>query len=113
MYLGSRRSNRLTALGVAGTLPTRIASESAVGELAGEGVDRIVLFSRSKGLVGLDIGSSAMKLVELHEKKGEFWLQRLGVEPLSPEAIVDGSIMDSSLVVDALNLISAATGVKQ
>jgi type IV pilus assembly protein PilM len=71
-----------------------------------------VLFSRSKGLVGLDIGSSAMKLVELHEKKGEFWLQRLGVEPLSPEAIVDGSIMDSSLVVDALNRLSAATGVK-
>ena len=71
-----------------------------------------MLFSRSKGLVGLDIGSSAMKLVELHEKKGEFWLQRLGVEPLSPEAIVDGSIMDSSLVVDALNRLSAATGVK-
>jgi len=30
-----------------------------------------VLFSRSKGLVGLDIGSSAMKLVELKERKGE------------------------------------------
>ena len=71
-----------------------------------------MLFSRSKGLVGLDIGSSAMKLVELQEKKGEYWLQRLGVEPLSPEAIVDGSIMDSSLVVDALNRLVAATGVK-
>ena len=71
-----------------------------------------MLFSRSKGLVGLDIGSSAMKLVELQEKKGDYWLQRLGVEPLSPEAIVDGSIMDSSLVVDALNRLVAATGVK-
>src|SRR3712207_7968077 len=38
------------------------------------------------------IGSSAIKLVELRERKGEFSLQRLGVEPLSPEAIVDGSI---------------------
>jgi type IV pilus assembly protein PilM len=85
---------------------------SAVHELAGEGVDRIVLFSRSKGLVGLDIGSSAIKLVELQERKGEHWLQRLGVEPLSPEAIVDGSIMDSSLVVDALNRLASATGVK-
>ena len=27
---------------------------------------------RAKGLVGLDIGSSAMKLVELKEGKGEF-----------------------------------------
>jgi type IV pilus assembly protein PilM len=71
-----------------------------------------VLFSRSKGLAGLDIGSSAMKLVELKERKGEYWLQRLGVEPLSPEAIVDGSIMDSSLVVDAIHRLNEATGTK-
>jgi type IV pilus assembly protein PilM len=71
-----------------------------------------VLFSRPKGLVGLDIGSSAIKLVELKEKKGEFYLQRLGVEPLSPEAIVDGSIMDSSLVVDAIHKLNDQTKVK-
>jgi type IV pilus assembly protein PilM len=71
-----------------------------------------VLFSRAKGLVGLDIGSSAMKLVELKDRKGDFALQRLGVEPLSPEAIVDGSIMDSSLVVDAIHRLNDATGVK-
>lgn len=53
-----------------------------------------------------------MKLVELSERKGEFWLQRLGVEPLSPEAIVDGSIMDSSLVVDAIHRLNEATGTK-
>ena len=68
-----------------------------------------MLFSRSKGLVGLDIGSSAMKLVELKERKGEYSLQRLGIEPLSPEAIVDGSIMDSSLVVDAIHKLNDAT----
>ena len=44
-----------------------------------------MLFTGSKVVAGLDIGSSAMKLVELVERKGEFWLQRLGVEPLSPE----------------------------
>jgi type IV pilus assembly protein PilM len=72
-----------------------------------------VLFSRSKGLVGLDIGSSAIKLVELRERKaGEFHLQRLGVEALSPEAIVDGSIMDSSLVVDAIHKLNDQTKVK-
>ena len=53
-----------------------------------------------------------MKLVELSERKGEYWLQRLGVEPLSPEAIVDGSIMDSSLVVDAIHRLNEATGIK-
>jgi type IV pilus assembly protein PilM len=72
-----------------------------------------VLFSRSKkGVVGLDIGSSAVKLIELREKKGEFHLQRLGIEPLSPEAIVDGSIMDSSLVVDAIHRLNDQTKVK-
>jgi type IV pilus assembly protein PilM len=71
-----------------------------------------VLFSRSKGVVGLDIGSSAVKMVELKERKGEFHLQRLGIEPLSPEAIVDGSIMDSSLVVDAVHKLNDQTKVK-
>ncbi|HSS48655.1 MAG TPA: type IV pilus assembly protein PilM [Thermoanaerobaculia bacterium] len=72
-----------------------------------------MLFSRTKkGVVGLDIGSSAIKLVELRERKGEFHLQRLGVEPLSPEAIVDGSIMDSSLVVDAIHKLNDQTKVK-
>jgi len=71
-----------------------------------------VLFARPKGVVGLDIGSSALKLVELRERKGEYYLQRLGIEPLSPEAIVDGSIMDSSLVVDAIHKLNEQTATK-
>lgn len=72
-----------------------------------------MLFSRTKGVVGLDIGSATVKLVELKERKeGQFQLQRIGVEPLSPEAIVDGSIMDSSLVVDAIQKLNQQTGVK-
>ena len=72
-----------------------------------------MFFSKSKNLVGLDIGSSAIKLVELKEKKaGSFQLQRIGLEPLSPEAIVDGSIMDSSMVVDTIQRLNAAQGVK-
>ncbi len=72
-----------------------------------------MLFSRAKGVVGLDIGSSALKLVELKPRKGgEFSLVRLGVEPLSPEAIVDGTIMDSSLVVDAIHQLNNETKVK-
>ena len=73
----------------------------------------MALFSRNKGVVGLDVGSFAVKLVELQQKKGdEFQLQRLGIEPLSPEAIVDGSIMDSSLVVDAIQKLGEETSVK-
>lgn len=72
-----------------------------------------MLFGKSKGVVGLDIGSATVKLVEMREKKGgQYHLQRIGIEPLSPEAIVDGSIMDSSLVVDAIQKLNEQTGVK-
>jgi type IV pilus assembly protein PilM len=72
----------------------------------------VPLFSRAKGVVGLDIGSSAVKLAELKERKGEYQLLKLGVEALSPEAIVDGSIMDSSLVVDAIHRLNDYSKVK-
>ncbi|HYR46893.1 MAG TPA: type IV pilus assembly protein PilM [Thermoanaerobaculia bacterium] len=73
----------------------------------------IVLFRKSKSLVGLDIGSSAVKLVELKDAKGGgYRLVKTGIELLSPEAIVDGAIMDASLVVDAVNRVIAALNVR-
>jgi type IV pilus assembly protein PilM len=63
------------------------------------------LFGKKKGLVGVDIGSSAVKAVELKVggKGGEeFQLINIGLEPLPPEAIVDGAIMDSGAVIDAI-----------
>ena len=72
-----------------------------------------MFFSKSKNVVGLDIGSSAVKLVELKEKKGgAFSLVKLGIERLSPEAIVDGSIMDSSMVVETIGKLNTGKGVK-
>jgi len=71
------------------------------------------LFRKPKNLVGLDVGSSAVKLVELKEgKEGKFQLVKAGLETLSPEAIVDGSIMDSSLVVETISRLLAAANVK-
>src|SRR5512140_2271976 len=75
--------------------------------------NRTVMFRRAKNLVGLDIGSSAIKLVELKEgKEGRFQLLKAGLESLSPEAIVDGAIMDSSLVVETIARLLSATAVK-
>lgn len=72
-----------------------------------------MFFSKSKNIVGLDIGSSAIKLVELKEKKaGSYQLVKIGLEALSPEAIVDGSIMDSSMVVDTIQRLNSSLGVK-
>lgn len=71
-----------------------------------------VPFSRSKNVVGLDIGSSAVKLVELADRRGGYSLRRVGVEPLSPEAIVDGSLADSAHVVEAIQRLVERTGVR-
>lgn len=72
-----------------------------------------MLFRKSKNLVGLDIGSSAIKLVELKDVKGGgYRLVKTGLETLSPEAIVDGAIMDASLVVDTVNRLATALNVR-
>ena len=72
-----------------------------------------MFFSKSKNVVGLDIGSSAIKLVELKEKKGgTYQLVKMGMERLSPEAIVDGSIMDSSMVVETISRLNSERAVK-
>ncbi len=57
---------------------------------------------KPKSLVGLDIGSHSIKIVELAHHKKRFELQGFGVAQLPPEAIVDGVIMDSSVVAEAI-----------
>lgn len=63
------------------------------------------LFGSKKGLVGVDIGSWAVKAVELKvggKGSEEYQLVNIGLEGLPPEAIVDGAIMDSGAVIDAV-----------
>ena len=55
-------------------------------------------------VVGLDIGSSSVKAVELLSKgrdKG-FELRGLGIAPIPNEAIVQGAFLNSSAIVDAI-----------
>jgi type IV pilus assembly protein PilM len=72
------------------------------------------MFGRSRNLVGLDIGDSSIKVVELKDAgKGRgYQLTKLGFEPLSSEAIVDGSIMDSQLVIETVNRLFQRCKIK-
>ena len=73
------------------------------------------LFGKKKGLVGVDIGSSAVKAVELKVggKGGdEYQLLNIGIEPLPPEAIVDGAIMDSGAVIDSIQRLFQENKIK-
>jgi type IV pilus assembly protein PilM len=66
-----------------------------------------MLSSKKKEAVGIDIGSSSVKLVELKETKKGYQLKNFGVAPLPSEAIVDGVIMDSGAIADAIrNLVT-------
>ena len=71
------------------------------------------LFGRSRDLVGLDIGSHSLKLVELRQKGKSYELVTFGIQPLPPEAIVESAIMDSSAVAEAIDTLFVNNNVKK
>lgn len=66
-----------------------------------------MLFRRTKSLVGLDIGSSAVKAIELKPAGKGFKVSAIGVELVPPDSIVDGAIIDSGAVVEAVRRLFA------
>jgi type IV pilus assembly protein PilM len=68
--------------------------------------------AKSKLALGLDIGSASVKLVQLKEKKGGYALLAFGAAPLPPEAIVDGALMNSAAIVQAIQELVAQQKVK-
>ncbi|MFB0564890.1 MAG: type IV pilus assembly protein PilM [Candidatus Aminicenantaceae bacterium] len=66
-------------------------------------------FGRTKELVGLDIGSYSIKAVELKSKKKEgkefYELAHLGYEILPHDAIVEGTIIDTTAVAEIIKII--------
>lgn len=66
----------------------------------------------SSNLVGLDIGTSSVKVCQLKETKRGFQLVSFGMIPLPPEAIVDGSIMNATAVVDAIRELITSQRIK-
>ena len=65
-----------------------------------------------KDLIGLDIGSGAIKLVQLKESKRGYQLQKFGVKALDPELIVDGTVMDAGRVVSCIKELLEEQSVK-
>ncbi len=62
----------------------------------------MALFGSKKDIVALDIGSNSIKVVQLAHSKRGWELRKLGISYLPPEAIVDGSIIDSMTVTNAV-----------
>jgi type IV pilus assembly protein PilM len=67
----------------------------------------------SKELIGLDIGSSAIKLAHVKPVGVEFRVKKFGVYPLPPDAIVDGAIMDHVSVIEGIKTALRELKVKE
>ena len=65
-----------------------------------------------KSLVGVDIGSSSVKAVELQKKGGNLQLMSLGYENLRADTIVDGQIMELNNVSDVISNIFSEHKIK-
>jgi type IV pilus assembly protein PilM len=68
--------------------------------------------AKKKNALGLDIGSSSVKLVQLRETKKGIHLVNLSVATLPPEAIVDGALMNTAVIVETIREMVAKLKLK-
>ncbi len=64
-----------------------------------------MFFGKKKGVAGLDVGSSSVKVVELSGKLNNLSLVSLGYENLPDDTIVDGQIMELNAVSEVIQRV--------
>lgn len=71
------------------------------------------LFSNnSTALVGVDISSTAVKLLQLVQSGGRYRVEHYAVEPLPPNAVVEKNIVEVEAVGEAIKRAMARSGAK-
>jgi len=63
--------------------------------------------AEGKNLVGVDVGASSIKVVQLKSSRKGTTVHRFGYAPLPPQTIIDGHIMSAGVVTEALLKIFA------
>jgi type IV pilus assembly protein PilM len=71
-----------------------------------------MLSKKKRSVVGLDIGSSAIKAVELKPNRNGFELLHIAHQNLQSDTIVDGHIIDLNHVSDSINRIWNEQGIR-
>ena len=69
--------------------------------------------AEGKNLVGVDIGSSSIKVCQIKESRKGYGLLRLGYAPLPAQTIVDGQVMDAGTVIETLGRVFNDAKIKQ
>ena len=67
---------------------------------------------RSKSVIGLDIGSSAIKMIQMKETKRGYQLQSFAIANLPPEAIIDGALMNSTVIVSTIRELLSSQRIR-
>ncbi|HSG29652.1 MAG TPA: type IV pilus assembly protein PilM, partial [Candidatus Krumholzibacterium sp.] len=68
-------------------------------------------FRKKASTVGLDIGSSLIKMIEIDHSGDVPRIVHFGMNRLLPEAIVEGEIMDRNLVIDGIRECMLQAGI--
>jgi type IV pilus assembly protein PilM len=73
----------------------------------------VLLFRRANApLLGIDISSTSVKLLELSRSGNRFRVESYAVEPLPPNSVVEKNITDAELVGEAIRRAVAKSGTK-
>ena len=56
----------------------------------------------NKGLIGVDISSTSVKVLELSVKSGRYWVESYALVPLSENSVVEKNVLNPEAVADAL-----------
>ncbi len=69
--------------------------------------------AEGKNLVGVDIGASSIKVVQLKEARKKLQIIRSGFAELPPQTIIDGHVMNAGAVTEALGKIFTDNKIQQ
>jgi type IV pilus assembly protein PilM len=67
----------------------------------------------AKNCIGLDLGSSSVKVTQVKKLRSGFQLLNFGIEPVPPDTIVDGAILNHSGVVEAVRAVFDRLKIRQ
>lgn len=71
-----------------------------------------MFLSKRKGILGIDIGTSAIKVMELEETKKGYQLKNFGMSLLPKETIVNGVLKNASPLVNAITNLKENLRIK-
>ena len=75
--------------------------------------DMFSLFSKVENLVGLDIGSHSVKLMQVNTGGIKPRLMSMGIAPLPRDAFVEGRVAKPEVVANAIRLLADHLEIKK